>query len=125
MLFGVVVLFAQEPIPRDELGISTLESLNELVDKTLKNHEKLVAEQGSEHPAVKRSERELDSLENMRDQQLKKMPSWARRNIAAMDDEQLRYMVGVLVERVIRLEDEVQKLRNPEVRTELLSDRLQ
>ena len=86
LLLGVAVLFAQDPIPRDELGISPLESLHERVDENLKRHEKLAAEHGSEHPTVKRCESELASLENMRVQQLKKMPSWARRNITAMND---------------------------------------
>lgn len=120
LLFGVLALVADEP-ERDQLGgFSVLESLNELISNNLENHEKLVKEHGAEHPSVKRSKWELASLESMRDQQLKKMPSWARRDVSSMNDVELRSMIGALVERVIRLEDDVEKLKNPEVRIELL-----
>ena len=121
LMITAVMLDADEPQEREEFGgIAVLESLNELILKNVENHKELVRKYGAEHPAVKRSERELASLENMRVQKLKQMPSWARRSIASMNDHELRYMVGVLVERVIRLEDEVEKLKNPDVRIDLL-----
>jgi hypothetical protein len=111
LLFGVAVLVAQEPIPREEIGIAVLEDLNALIAKEAENHAKQIARHGSEHPAVRRSELNLTSLEAMRSQHLKKLPSWARRDTGSMNDEQLRYMVGVLVQRVAQLEREVQELK--------------
>lgn len=121
LAFSVGLLLAQDPIPRDEIGLSALEELNRLHAEKLADYELLLEKHGEEHPSVARLRLELSNLSNMQEQKLKQLPSWARKNVSVMNDDELRYMVGVLVERVAKLESEVKSLKHPEARIELLS----
>ncbi|MDV6032435.1 MAG: hypothetical protein F9B45_20585 [Phycisphaera sp. RhM] len=121
LAFSVGLLLAQDPIPRDEIGLSILEKLNRLHAEKLADYELLVKKHGEEHPSVARLKFELSNLSSMQEQKLKQLPGWARKNVSVMNDDELRTMVGVLVERVAKLESEVKSLKHPEAKIELLS----
>ena len=125
MLLGTaatfVVLDGQEPETLLDAGVSTLDALNEQKRLAEDQREALKQRFVSKHPRVLQANQEFEHLRGLREAQLKKMPMWSRCDVSAMNDDQLRKMVAVLVERVAQLEKRVEEMSlPPKPRLELL-----
>ena len=125
LLIGTAVTFvaldAKEPETLLDAGMSVLVALNDQLTEAESKREDLVRRYGEKHPRVMRSEYEIEHLQRLRDEKLKQMPMWARRDVANMNDDQLRRMVALLLERVVLLETRVDELSlPPRARVELL-----
>ena len=124
ILLGFMVLFATpsaQSVPSENRD-SSMVNEQILVARRAKYAE-LLAQYGKDHPTVQKLKFQIESLEEVLAIEVeagKSSPS-ALIDTQTMSDVELRKLIGLLVNRVDVLERDIQALKKPKFRVELLS----